>query len=205
MKLLRVSQVANMTALHPNTLRRLHKEGKLVPYRISDGGTRYYSEEDVLTFMGLSKPIDRKIIGYCRVSSTKQQDDLEKQVENIKTYMYAKGYNFEIITDIGSGINYNKKGLESLIEKICNNEVEKIVILYKDRLIGFGYGLIEKICKIHNTEIEIVDNSTTSKEEELVKDLIQIVTAFSCKLHGRRAKQTKEMLQELRNDINQES
>lgn len=205
MKLLRVSQVANMTALHPNTLRRLHKQGKLVPYRISDGGTRYYLEEDVLTFMGLSSPKDRKIIGYCRVSSTKQQDDLEKQVENIKTYMYAKGYNFEIITDIGSGINYNKKGLETLIEKICNNEVEKIVVLYKDRLIGFGYELIEKICKIHNTEIEIVDNSTTSKEEELVKDLIQIVTVFSCKLHGKRAKQTKEMLQELRDDDVQES
>ena len=205
MKLLRVSQVANMTALHPNTLRRLHKQGKLVPYRISEGGTRYYLEEDVLTFMGLSNPKDRSIIGYCRVSSTKQKDDLEKQVENIKTYMYAKGYNFEIITDVGSGLNDKRKGLETLIEKICNNEVEKIVILYKDRLVRFGYGLIEKICKVHNTEIEIVDNSTMSNEEELVKDLIQIVTVFSCKLHGKRARQTKEILQELLNDTNQES
>ena len=205
MKLLRVSQVANMTALHPNTLRRLHKEGKLVPYRISDGGTRYYLEEDVLKFMGLINPKERIIIGYCRVSSTKQQDDLEQQVENIKTYMYTKGYNFEIITDIGSGLNDKRKGLETLIEKICNNEVEKIVILYKDRLVRLGYELIEKICKIYNTEIEIVDNSTTSKEEELIKDLIQIVTVFSSKLHGKRAKQTKEMLQELRDDTTQES
>lgn len=205
MKLLRVSQVANMTALHPSTLRRLHKQGKLVPYKISDGGTRYYLEEDVLKFMGLSNPKDRSIIGYCRVSLTKQKDDLDRQVENIKTYMYAKGYNFEIITDIGSGIDYNKKGLETLIEKICNNEVEKIVILYKDRLVRFGYELIEKICKIYNTEIEIVDNSTISTEEELVNDLIQIVTVFSYKLHGRRARQTREMLQELRDDTTRES
>ena len=200
MKLLRVSQVAKMTAHHPSTLRRLHKQGKLIPYKISDGGTRYYLEEDVLKFMGLSNPNNRTIIGYCRVSSIKQKDDLDRQVENIKTYMYSKGYNFEIITDIGSGINYNKKGLETLIEKICNNEVEKIVVLYKDRLVRFGFELIEKICKLYNTEIEIVDKSTTSKEDELVKDLVQIITVFSYKLQGKKAKQTKQILQDLKND-----
>ena len=92
-----------------------------------------------------------------------------------------------------------------MIEKICNNEVEKIVVLYKDRLVRFGFELIEKICKLYNTEIEIVDKSTTSKEEELVKDLVQIITVFSCKLQGKRAKQTKQMLQELKDDTSQKN
>ena len=83
------------------------------------------------------------VIGYCRVSTPAQKDDLEKQVENVKAYMYAKGYEFEIIRDIGSGINYKKKGLRALIEKINNQEVSKVVILYKDRLVRFGFELIE--------------------------------------------------------------
>ena len=84
----------------------------------------------------------RKVFGYCRVSSPKQKDDLERQVENIKTYLYAQGRPFEIITDIGSGINYRKKGLQDLIRKIESNQAEKVVILYKDRLLRFGFDLI---------------------------------------------------------------
>ena len=142
----------------------------------------------------------RKVYGYCRVSSKKQQDDLERQIENLKTYLYAKGYEFEIITDIGSGINYTKQGLNKLIEKVINEEVDKIVVLYKDRLIRFGFELIEQICKLKNTEIIVVDSSahTKSTEEELVEDLIQIVTVFSCKLQGKRSKQTKTMIAQLK-------
>ena len=77
------------------------------------------------------------------MSSYKQKDDLERQIENVKTYMIAKGYSFDIIADIGSGINNNKKGLNELIDLIINTEVEKIVILYKDRLLRFGFELVE--------------------------------------------------------------
>jgi len=78
------------------------------------------------------------VIDYCRVSSAKQKEDLERQIENIKTYIYAKGYPFEIITDIGSGMNYNKKGLNQFMDLVTDAKVEKIVILYKDRLVRFG-------------------------------------------------------------------
>lgn len=78
------------------------------------------------------------MIGYCRVSSAKQKKDLEWQIENVKTYMYSKGYQFEIITDIGSGMNYNKKGLNQFMDLGTDAKVEKIVILYKDRLVRFG-------------------------------------------------------------------
>ena len=141
---------------------------------------------------------EKKIIGYARVSSNQQKNDLERQVENIKTYMYAKGYQFEMITDIGSGINYNKKGLKTLIQKIESNEVEKIVILYKDRLLRVGYELLEYICELHNVKIEIIDTTENTEQEELVEDLVQLITAFSDKMQGKRVKKTKELMQALR-------
>lgn len=105
----------------------------------------------------------KKVIGYCRVSSNKQKDDLERQVENVKTYMIAKGYSFDVIPDIGSGINYNKKGSNQLIDMITNSEVEKIVILYKDRLLRFGFEIIENLCNKYGATIEIIDNTEKNR------------------------------------------
>lgn len=139
---------------------------------------------------------DKKIIGYCRVSSKKQEDDLKRQIEKVTTYMLAKGYQFEIITDIGSGINYTKKGLQQLIFKIENNEVEKIVILFKDRLVRFGMELLETICEIHNTKIEIIDNTQKTDEEEIVNDLVEIIS----RLQGKKSKISKKIIEELKND-----
>lgn len=136
------------------------------------------------------------------MSSNKQKDDLERQIENVKTYMCAKGYQFEIITDIGSGINYNKKGLNELIDKITNSEIERIVILYKDRLLRFGFELIENLCDKYGVAIEIIDNTEMTEEQELVEDLIQIVMVFSCRLQGKRANKAKKMIKELVDDDN---
>lgn len=120
--------------------------------------------------------------------------------------MIAKGYSFEIISDIGSGINYNKKGLNQLIDMITNSEVEKIVILYKDRLLRFGFEIIENLCNKYGTIIEIIDNTEKTEEQELVEDLIQIVTVISCKLQGKRANKAKKMIKELlENDTGEES
>ena len=117
-------------------------------------------------------------------------------------YMLAKGYRFEVIEDIGSGINYNKKGLNELINKITNREVDKIVVLYKDRLLRFGFELIENLCKKYGTEIEIIDNTEKTEEQELVEDLVQIITVFSSKLQGKRANKAKKMIKELLEDDN---
>ena len=116
--------------------------------------------------------------------------------------MLAKGYRFEVIEDIGSGINYNKKGLNELINKITNREVDKGVVLYKDRLLRFGFELIENLCKKYGTEIEIIDNTENTEEQELVEDLVQIITVFSCKLQGKRANKAKKMIKELLEDDN---
>ena len=202
MKYYSIGQFAKAIGKTTKTLRNWDKNGKLKPVRVEDTGYRYYSQEQLNHFLGLKleKQINKKIIGYCRVSSHKQKDDLERQIENVKTYMYAKGYQFEIITDIGSGINYNKKGLNQIIDMVTNSEVEKIVVLYKDRLIRFGYELIENLCNKFGTIIEIIDNTEKTEQQELVEDLVQIVTVFSCRLQGKRANKAKRMIKELIED-----
>ena len=208
MKYYSIGEFANKIGKTVQTLRNWDKNGTLKPSHITSGGTRYYSQEQLNHFLGLKSKtnMDKKIIGYCRVSSHKQKDDLERQIENVRAYMYAKGYQFEIISDIGSGINYNKKGLNQLIDMITNSEVDKIVVLYKDRLIRFGYELIENICEKYGTTIEVIDNTEKTEEQELVEDLIQIVTVFSCRLQGKKANKAKKMIKELiEDDIGEKS
>ena len=202
MKYYSIGEFAKQIGKTIQTLRNWDKKNILKPSHVTQGGTRYYSQEQLNHFLGLKseKQINKKIIGYCRVSSHKQKDDLERQIENVKTYMYAKGYQFEIITDIGSGINYNKKGLNQIIDMVTNSEVEKIVVLYKDRLVRFGYELIENLCNKFGTTIEIIDNTEKTDEQELVEDLVQIVTVFSCRLQGKRANKDKKMIKELIED-----
>lgn len=202
MKYYSIGQFSKLIGKTSQTLREWDKKDILKPHHVAPTGYRYYSQEQLNHFLGI-KGIEvksKKVIGYCRVSSHKQKDDLERQIENVKTYMIAKGYSFDVITDIGSGINYNKKGLNQLIDMITNSEVEKVVVLYKDRLIRFGYELIENLCEKYGTTIEIIDNSEKAEEQELVEDLIQIVTVFSCRLQGKRADKAKKMIKELMED-----
>ena len=161
MKYYSIGEFAKAIGKTTKTLRNWDENGKLKPARVEDTGYRYYSQEQLNRFLGIKsiEATNKKVIGYCRVSSHKQKGDLERQIENVKTYMYAKGYQFEIISDIGSGINYNKKGLNQLIDMITNSEVDKIVVFYKDRLIRFGYELIENLCDKYGTTIEIIDNT----------------------------------------------
>lgn len=147
--------------------------------------------------MNIEPNLDKIVIGYCRVSSNKQKDDLERQIENMKLYLSAQGKPYEIISDIGSGINYKKKGLKELIKRISQNKVEKVIVLYKDRLLRFGFELVEYIASLHNCEIEIVDNTEKSEQQELVEDLVQIITVFSCKLQGKRANKARKLVKEL--------
>lgn len=203
-----IGKFSKETGISISTLRRWDKENIYKPTFVTEGGTRYYSEDQLNTIISGSSEINKskKIIGYCRVSSQKQKDDLERQVDNVKTYMLAKGYQFEIITDIGSGINYNNKGLNKLLDMVSNNQVDKIVIMYKDRLVRFGYELLENICTKHNTTIEIIDNTERTEEQELVEDLIQIITVFSCRLQGKRVHKAQKILKELlSDDTNKES
>ena len=201
MKYYSIGEFAGLIGKTQQTLRNWDKSGYLKPAYVAPSGFRYYSEIQLNQILGINKIVKpKKVIGYCRVSSQKQKDDLERQIQYVREYMIAKGYQFEIITDIGSGINYNKNGLNKLIDMITNGEVEKIVILCKDRLVRFGFELIENICNKYGTVIEIIDNTEETEEQELVEDLVQIITVFSCKLQGKTANKAKKMIKELTED-----
>lgn len=199
MELMSIGKFAKRVGVNIVTLRRMEAKGEFKPAHVSSGGTRYYSVEQLKQF-GKTSDTQKLVIGYCRVSTPSQKDDLENQVNNVKSYMIAKGYQFEIIEDIGSGINYNKKGLKQLIDKINNQEISRVVILHKDRLIRFGFELIEYLCHINGVELEIIYHTEKSREEELTDDLIQIITVFANRLYGQRSKKTKRLIDEVKNN-----
>ena len=172
-----IHEFSKIIGVSAQTLRNWDSNGKLHPHHTTTSGYRYYSDEQLSQVMNV-KPRNRITIGYCRVSSHKQKDDLERQMDNVKTYLMAKGQPFEIISDIGSGIDYKKKGLRELIKRISQNQVEKVVVLYKDRLLRFGFELVEYIASLYNCEIEIIDNTEKSEQRELVEDLYKIIYVF---------------------------
>jgi putative resolvase len=202
MKYYSIGAFAEAIGVTEQTLRNWDKSTKLKPHHVAESGYRYYSQQQLQYYLGLKGEIqhNKKVVGYCRVSSNKQKDDLVRQVENIKTYMIARGYSFDVVTDIGSGINYNKKGLNALIDMVVASEVERIVVLYKDRLLRFGFELIENLCSKYGTTIEIINHTEKSEEQELVEDLVQIVTVFSSRLQGKRANKAKKLIKELLED-----
>lgn len=196
MVLMSIGKFAKELGVTPEHVRTMHRTGEVIPARISEKGTRYYSEEQLRELKNSRTPQrEEKVVAYCRVSTKSQKDELEKQVENVKSYMYAKGYSFEVITDVGSGINYKNKGLQKLISLINSNQVTKVVILHKDRLVQFGFELIQLLCDLHDVKIEIIDNSEQSGDEELADDLIKIITVFANKLYGSRSKKTKTLIE----------
>lgn len=198
--MLSIGKFAKSLGVSIQTLRNWDKEGKLKPTYVTENGYRYYSEDLLNKFRNIKNvnKIKKKNILYARVSTKCQKDDLDIQIDNLKQYAYSKGYSFEIITDIGSGINYKKEGLLKMINLVECGEVDRIIVLYKDRLIRFGYDLIEYICKLNDTKIEIVDNSTISKEQELTEDLIQIITVFANKLYGAKSKKTINLIKSVK-------
>jgi predicted site-specific integrase-resolvase len=200
MDLMSIGKFAKRAGVSTSTIRKMDREGQLKPAHVSKGGTRYYSTDQLNEFQHIENN-KKLVVGYARVSTPSQKDDLATQVSNLKSYMYAKGYQFEVIQDVGSGINYKKKGLKQLIEKINNREISKVVILYKDRLIRFGFEMIEYLCEINGVELEIIDHEEKSKEEELTDDLIQIITVFANRLYGQRSKKTKRLIDEVKSNV----
>ena len=196
-----VTQILGVTA---QTLRNWDKEGKLKPSYTKSNGYRYYSEDDVLSYTKeRDRKKDKKLVGYVRVSSKQQEDDLIRQKENLESYLKETNQEYEIISDIGSGINYNKPGLRKLIEKINKKEVDEIVVLYKDRLLRYGFELIEYFATLNNVKIRVLDKTNQTEDEELVEDLVQIITVFSCKTQAKRKSKTKKILEEIKEKIEQ--
>lgn len=169
------------------TLQRWDREGILIAKR-TPTDRRYYTEDQYLEYIGSSTKSKRKTIAYVRVSSTNQKDDLRNQITFIRNYVNAKGEILDdVIEDIGSGLNYNRKHWNDLLlNQIPKGEIEKIYITYKDRFVRFGFDWFERFCNHYNCEIIVISNPDTSPQKELVDDLISIIHNFSCRIYGLR-------------------
>ncbi|MFN4280443.1 IS607 family transposase [Thermosynechococcus sp.] len=195
MSKLSISQAAKLKGVSTQTLRRWEAEGKLIPERTAGGHRRY----DLAQLMGTKSELSFTV-GYARVSSHDQKEDLLRQVEVIELFCASNGWQVEIIQDIGSGLNYSKKGLKRLINLITDHRVERLVLTHKDRLLRFGSELIFSLCEIFGTEVVIINRTEDSFfEEDLAEDVLEIITVFSARLYGSRSHKNKQLLQELKN------
>ncbi len=193
---------ADLLNVSVKTLQRWDRDGILEAKR-SPTNRRYYTYEQYLEYKGITHNVDRKTVIYTRVSSANQKDDLHNQVDFLRTFANARGIIVDdVIEDLGSGLNYNRKKWNKLLDDCMNNEVGTIIISHKDRFVRFGYDWFEKFLLKFNVKIIVVNNETLSPQEELVQDIISILHVFSCRLYGLRKykKQIKED-EELEKDI----
>ncbi len=142
---------------------------------------------------------NRKTIAYARVSSSDQKDDLIRQVQVLELYCSKLGFDYEVITDLGSGMNYYKKGLTKLLNLILRGQVKRLVLTHKDRLLRFGAELGFSICEAKEVEVILINKGDENVrfEEELVKDVLEIITVFSARLYGSRSKKNKKLLEQM--------
>lgn len=201
-KLLTSHQVAKLLNVWPETLRRWEKEGKLKPLR-TPGGHRRYKESQIKELLGEDQgtnSISKKCIIYARVSTAKQADagNLQRQKERLTTYAVEKGYQVtSIYTEMASGLNENRRELTKLLKEADQGNIDIIIIEYKDRLARFGYKYLEQYFLSHRVNIEVVEtNEEKSPQEELVNDMIAIVTSFSARIYGKRGGRVAKVLTE---------
>ena len=190
-KTYKIGEFAKLTGYSVNSLQRLDREDKFKAKRtVTD--KRYYTEEDLELFLtGQITQKERVSVGYCRVSSISQKPDLKNQEEYVYSYTLAKGIILdELYSDVGSGLNYKRKKWNILLQRVMNQEIDKIYITYKDRFVRFGFEWFEQLCKDNGTEIVVLNQKQTSPEEELTEDLLSILHVFSARNYGLRKYKT---------------
>lgn len=196
---------AELLGISVKTLQRWDRDGVLKANR-TPTDRRYYTYDQYLQFKGIQIKNDiRDVVIYSRVSTRNQKDDLKNQVEFLKQFCNSKGIIVnQCIEDFGSGLNYNRKKWNKLLEEVMEDKIKTIIISNKDRFIRFGFDWFEKFCEKFNTQIIVVNNDTLSPNEELVQDIISILHVFSCRLYGlrkykNRIREDEEIVKELQN------
>jgi putative resolvase len=170
-----------------NTLQKWDRKGILSAYR-SPTNRRYYTHEQYLQYRGLISSEQGKTIAYARVSSPSQKKDLATQKEALRAYCLEQGIKVDQwVEDVGSALNYKRKGFNQIIEDIELGHVKRLIIGSEDRFVRFGYDWFAAFCERHGTEMTVINGESFSPQEELVRDLTAILTVFSARLHGLRS------------------
>ncbi|WP_272819042.1 IS607 family transposase [Scytonema hofmannii] len=169
---------AELTGFHPKTLAKWADAGKIDFIKAESGYRRY----DVTSLRKMIGEDDRAVIIYGRVSTHSQKDDLQRQLDFLRS-RYPKG---EMIYEVGSGLNFKRKKLLSILERVINREVKEIVVAYSDRLVRFGFDLVVWLCAQFDCKVIVLNQVVLSPQQELVQDLLAIMHCFSARLYGLR-------------------
>jgi excisionase family DNA binding protein len=190
-RLISIGELAELKAVSVDTIRRWENEGKIKSVRTNGGHRRYRLADFVEQKLG-------KTLAYARVSSQDLKHDLDRQDAVLSGYCQSNGWNYEVIRDLGSGMNYRKKGLNKLLAAILDGDVARLVITHKDRLLRFGSELIFAVCEYHDIEVIILNKKEDATfEEDLASDVLEIITVFSARLYGSRSNKNKKLLEKL--------
>ena len=191
--MLRPKEVCERLGISYTTLSVYVKKGLISPI-LTPGGKWRFREEDVERLMGLVRA--KKVILYARVSSNTQKDDLERQVKTLEEW--AKQNNIvdcEVITDIGSGLNEDRKGFKKILRLATERRISRVIVTYPDRLTRFGFSTLKELLKAFRVEVVALNQDDKDPKEELVEDLISIISHFAGKLYGMRSHKYEKVVE----------
>jgi putative resolvase len=192
-----IGRAATELGVSRDTLRRWEAAGKIQVERTPSGHRRY----DLVQLRGLvPRPTEaeRVTIIYARVSQQNQKKELKRQVNMLETYCVDHGWKFEIIQDIGSGVNYRKSGFRKLVQRICDGDIGRLVVANRDRLLRFGIDLVFSLCENFGTEVIVLNNSSLEDfEDDIAEDILEIITVFSARLYGTRNEKNQKIIDKL--------
>ena len=196
-----ISTAASALGVSTSTLRRWDITGKLKPAR-TEGGQRRYDLAQLRPGLPHGRPETLRTIAYARVSSHDQKADLERQKQVLELYCASQGWTFEVIADLGSGMNYHKKGLKRLLDDVLAGNVGRLVLTHQDRLLRFGAELVFAICQAKEVEVVIINRGEESTfEEELANDVLELITVFSARLYGSRSHKNQKLIDGVRSAV----
>lgn len=188
-----IGELAELLGVAVITLRRWDKAGKLPCAMRTAGGHRRYDAGSVqrqLGTGGCAAPDERLTVAYARVSSHDQKEQLGTQAQRLRQHCQRQGWPEPLVLeDLGSGMNYRKPGLNKLIKMVVRGEVARLVLVTKDRLLRFGSELLFQLCRLFQVDVVILDEvEAVSHEQQLTRDLVEILTVFSSRLYGSRSR-----------------
>ncbi|MBK1718897.1 IS607 family transposase [Thiocystis violacea] len=201
-RLVGIGEAAKTLGVSITTLRRWEAEGKLVAEHTAGGHRRYDLAKLRPDLFRAEAEANRRTIAYARVSSHDQRDDLERQKQVLELYCARQGWTFEVIADLGSGMNCHKKGLKRLLDEVIEGRIGRLVITHKDRLLRFGAELVFAICEAKQVEVVILNqDEDTTFEEDLASDVLEIITVFSARLYGSRSRKNRKLLEDVKKAV----
>ena len=198
-----VGEFADELGVHRQTVKRWCREDE-IDYTRTPGGSRRIPHRELLRLSGDTRPTDRVAL-YTRVSShgQKENGDLDRQIERLRDYAHDHGWTVEnTYTDVGSGLNEDRRGLDSLLDDVQEADYGRVLLTYEDRLTRFGFSYLERYFDCYGVTITVIEDETDkSAQEELVDDLIKLVASFSGKLYGMRSSKKQQVLTTVESEV----